>query len=275
MHITRRFGKRGEIARSPKSAKLLPLTTQKHEIQVMNREERQQGAEVLIGLGVSTNPKPISTKKNQHFSSHQDDGYMHSKKQANRAATQLINTPNAAAKRNALNLDANGTRGDHERKEQEEAYRPGTVRRSVKRQRNAISTKKRQDSVLPTIIRVGGRGDQDSPRGPSAAAQEDEQPCGPGRSRHSCTASPLSLSLRPSPTGLQQWYLSLPLSLSLSCPLFLPYRAMEMARKLLSRLKNPAFWPQYSILNFLGVFLVFCSFGAFLIARSALLNSLG
>ena len=113
----------------------------------MNREERQQGAEVLIGLGVSTNPKPISTKKNQHFSSHQDDGYMHSKKQANRAATQLINTPNAAAKRNALNLDANGTRGDHERKEQEEAYRPGTVRRSVKRQRNAISTKKAGFSV--------------------------------------------------------------------------------------------------------------------------------
>ena len=54
----------------------------------------------------------------------------------------------------------------------------------------------------------------------------------------------LPLPLRPSPTGLQQWYLSLPLSLSLSCPLFLPYRAMEMARKLLSRLENPAFWPQ-------------------------------
>ena len=69
--------------------------------------------------------------------------------------------------------------------------------------------------------------------------------------------------------------LSPPLPLSLSCPLFLPYRAMEMARKLLSRLENPAFWPQYSILDFLGVFLVFCSFGTFLIAHSALLNSLG
>lgn len=116
--------------------------------------------------------------------------------------------------------------------------------------------KQRQDSVcLPTIIRVGGRGDQDSPRGPNAKAQEDEQPCGPGRSRHCSTTSPPSVS---APTGPKQCSIPLLCPLSLSPVFSLPYRAMAHGNEkkaAFSAKKNPPFG--FSILNFLGVFSCF------------------
>jgi hypothetical protein len=58
--------------------------------------------------------------------------------------------------------------------------------------RNVRSKKGRQKKQaafrFPTVIGVGGRGDQDLPLGPwAAAAQDDEQPSCPGRARHCFT----------------------------------------------------------------------------------------
>ena len=61
--------------------------------------------------------------------------------------------------------------------------------KDIREGRNAIRDKARF-SVSPTIIRVGGLGDQDLPQGPSDEAHEDEQPSGPGRPRHCSPTKP-------------------------------------------------------------------------------------